>query len=207
MGVPAELLTFVKCCGIGAAIAAPVGPMCLLLIRRTLAAGAPCGLSTGLGIALGDGVYAVVAALGLTGIMHFMAAYDRPLHVAAGAFLVYLGWRAFFGPSSEARRDRVPVASLGAAFGSALLLTLTNPPTIVSFIAVFAVLAPPRLTALGSVAMVGGVFAGSLVWWVLVVSLVGAARLSLGPRARRWIDRLSGAVLGVLGAAEIRRAV
>jgi threonine/homoserine/homoserine lactone efflux protein len=205
--VPPEIVTFVKSCGIGAAIAASVGPMSLLLMRRTLAQGAVFGLATGMGIAAGDSVYALVAALGLSGIMRFMVAHERPLHVAAGVFLIYLGWRTFFARSSDTQREPARSASTAGAFGSALLLTLTNPPTIVSFMAVFALLAPAGSIAAASLAMAGGVFTGSLLWWVFVSVLVGAARHALGPRARRWIDRLSGAVLGVLGAAELRRAV
>jgi threonine/homoserine/homoserine lactone efflux protein len=202
-----EIVTFVRSCGIGAAIAAPVGPMSLLLMRRTLAQGIGFGLSTGAGIAAGDGFFALVAALGLTAVMRFAVAYERPLHFAAGAFLVYLGWRAFFGPVTDASREAAATGSAGAAFGSALLLTLTNPPTIVSFVAVFTALSPAGGGGRGSLAMVGGVFAGSLLWWLFVTLLVGAARHALGARTRRWIDRLSGAALGALGAAEIRRAV
>lgn len=204
--IPVEIVTFIKSCAIGAAIAAPVGPMSLLLMRRTLTQGVRFGLGTGAGIATGDGFFALVAALGLTGIMHFMAAHERPLHFAAGAVLVYLGWRTFFAPVLDARRDAAQTASVATAFGSALLLTLTNPPTIVAFVAVFTVLAPPGFSAFALV-MVGGVFTGSLLWWLFVVTLVGVARHALGPGARRWIDRLSGAVLGLLGAAELRRAV
>jgi threonine/homoserine/homoserine lactone efflux protein len=204
--VPLEVDTFTKSCGIGAAIAAPVGPMCVLLMRRTLSQGVGFGLATGVGIAAGDGVYALIAAFGLRGIMRFMGAYERPLHFAAGAVLVYLGWRAFFASADDARRDVPQTNRITGALGSALLLTLTNPPTIVSFMAVFTALAPAGLNAFDSLAMAGGVFAGSLLWWLLVTALAATARRSLGPRARRWIDRLSGAVLGVLGAAEIRRA-
>ena len=205
--VPVEIVTFIKSCGIGAAIAAPVGPMCLLLMRRTLAGGAGFGLATGAGIAVGDGLYALVAALGLTAVMHFMLAHQRPLHLTAGAFLIYLGWRAFFHPVADPRRDAAEARSVGTAFGSALLLTLTNPPTILSFVAVFTALGPPGFNGWGSLAMVGGVFAGSLLWWLFVTTLVLAARHAVGPHARRWIDRVAGVALGVLGAAELRRAI
>jgi threonine/homoserine/homoserine lactone efflux protein len=205
--IPGDIAAFVKSCAIGAAIAAPVGPMCVLLMRRTLAQGPGFGLATGAGIAAGDGAYALVAALGLGGLMRFMVAYERPLHLAAGAFLVYLGWRTFFGRISDPLREASRSTSLGAAFASALLLTLTNPPTIVSFMAVFAVLQPSGSIASSSAAMAGGVFTGSLLWWLLVTALVGAARHVLGPRTRQAIDRLSGALLGVLGAAELRRAM
>jgi threonine/homoserine/homoserine lactone efflux protein len=202
-----EIVEFVRGLGIGAAVAVPVGPMSLLCMRRTLGQGWSYGFGTGAGIAAADGLYALVAALGLASVMRFMVTHERPLHLAAGAFLVYLGWRTFFAPAAETQRDASTTGSVAAAFGSALLLTLTNPPTIVSFVAIFAALVPSGFDVPGAFAMVSGVFAGSLLWWFLVTVLVAAARHALGPRARRWIDRLSGAVLGVLGAAELRRAV
>ncbi len=91
--------------GFGLAVAAPVGPMSLLCMRRTLAQGWRQGLATGAGIAAGDGVYAGVAVLGLAGLSSFMLAHERPLHLAAGLFLLYLGLRTAF-----ARRPRRPAA-------------------------------------------------------------------------------------------------
>jgi len=202
-----EVVAFVRGLGIGAAVAAPVGPMSLLCMRRTLGQGWSYGFGTGAGIATADALYALVAALGLAGVMRFMVTHERPMHIAAGTFLVYLGWRTFFAPAEPAERSASTTGSVAAAFGSALLLTLTNPPTIVSFVAIFAALVPAGFDMPGAFAMVSGVFAGSLLWWFFVTAIVAGARHALGPRARRWIDRFSGAVLGVLGAAELRRAI
>src|ERR1700761_6563478 len=85
---------FVTAAGVGLAIAAPVGPMGMLCIRRTLTGGPRAGLAIGFGIATGDAAYGLIAALGLVGISQFMLAYDRPLHLLAGLFLLYLGVRA-----------------------------------------------------------------------------------------------------------------
>jgi threonine/homoserine/homoserine lactone efflux protein len=127
-----HLLTFLKAVGIGIAVAAPVGPMSLLCMRRTLTTRWRAEISTGLGIATGDGIYALVAALGLAGVARFMLAHDKPLHILAGLFLLYLGIRTFFARSEQPwPPDRV-AGSATAAYGSAVLLTLTNPPTIVS---------------------------------------------------------------------------
>ncbi len=201
---------FVRGLLIGVAVAAPVGPMSVLCMRRTLTAGPRAGLATGAGIALGDALYGAVAASGVAGIMHFMFAYERPLHLTAGAFLMYLSWRTFRAPATPVGHN-LPAASGAlpaiAAFSSALLLTLTNPPTIVSFVAIFAALAPAGFRASDAWAMVSGVLAGSLAWWLLVTMLVTVARHALGNRTRMWITRISGALLGVLGAAEIRRAL
>ncbi len=84
---------FFTAAGVGLAIAAPVGPMCMLCIRRTLTGGPRAGLAIGLGIATGDALYGLIAALGLVSISQFMLAYDRPLHLLAGLFLLYLGVR------------------------------------------------------------------------------------------------------------------
>lgn len=193
--------------GFGLAVAAPVGPMSLLCMRRTLAQGWRQGIATGAGIAAGDAVYAGVAVLGLAGLSSFMLAHDRPLHLAAGLFLIYLGLRTAFAKRTEAA---VAAPRLGTrrAFASALLLTLTNPPTIVMFAAIFAGLSPPQgFAPVSAAATVSGVLAGSLLWWCGVVTAVSAVRHALGQRARRWIDRIAGATLAVFGAAEIRRSM
>jgi threonine/homoserine/homoserine lactone efflux protein len=202
-----DLAVFAKGAGIGAAIAAPVGPMSLLCMRRTLAQGWRFGFSTGTGIACADFCYALVAALGLAGVMRFMAAYEQPLHFAAGAILMYLGWRTFFAAAPPARDDTPGAASVAAGFGSALALTLTNPPTIVSFVAAFAALAPVGFGPLDAALTAGGVLCGSLLWWLVLTALVAGARHAIGVRARRLIDRVSGAILGLLGAAELRRSI
>jgi threonine/homoserine/homoserine lactone efflux protein len=198
---------FMRGVAIGVAVAAPVGPMSLLCMRRTLAHGARSGIGTGAGIACGDALYALVAALGLAGVMHFMVAYERPLHAAAGRFLLYLGWRAFFTPPGADPPVACSAGSLRSAWVSAFVLTLTNPPTIVSFVAIFTALAPAGFDATGATAMAGGVLIGSLVWWVIITTLVAQARKSLSDRARRWIDRIAGLALGAFGGAELRRAV
>jgi threonine/homoserine/homoserine lactone efflux protein len=92
---------FIIAMGFGLAVAAPVGPMAILCMRRSLAEGWRPGLATGFGIAAGDGLYAAVAALGLTGISEFMLAYDRPLHLAAGLFLIYLGLKTLWRRPAE----------------------------------------------------------------------------------------------------------
>ncbi len=193
--------------GFGLAVAAPVGPMALLCMRRTLAQGWRSGLATGVGIAAGDGAYACVAVAGLAGLQIFMLAHERPLHLAAGLFLLYLGLRTMFARHDAAAAPPVLVGA-GRAFASALLLTLTNPPTIVMFAAIFASLAPAGGFAWdGAAATVGGVLAGSLLWWCGMVAGVSAVRHAIGHRARRWIDRLAGAALAALGVAEVRRAL
>jgi threonine/homoserine/homoserine lactone efflux protein len=200
---------FITSMGFGLAVAAPVGPMSILCMRRSLTLGWRPGLATGLGIAAGDGLYAAVAALGLTGISEFMLAYDRPLHLAAGLFLLYLGFKTLWRKQGES--ESAPVATTGStlgAFWGSLLLTLTNPPTIIMFAAIFAALAPKAgFDPVSAVATVGGVTIGSMLWWCFIAGGVSLFRHALGSRVRQWIDRLAGSFLMVFGVAEIRRSL
>ncbi len=198
---------FLKAVGIGMAVAAPVGPMSLLCMRRSLTRGWRWGFATGAGIAVGDGLYAAVAALGLAGVSAFVLAWEKQLHLAAGLFLIWLGLRTFFAKDEGRVAEERAVGSLGAAFLGSVALTLTNPPTIVMFAAVFTALAPTSgFDPMVALATVGGVFTGSLAWWIGVVAVVSALRHALGRRVRLWIDRVAGVTLAVLGADQIRRA-
>ncbi len=199
---------YLKAAGVGLAVAAPVGPMSLLCMRRTLTRGRGQGLATGAGIAVGDAIFAGVAALGLAGVSAFMLQHQKPLHLAAGLFLIWLGLKTFLKAPAEPESERSERAAWPMTFAGSVLLTLTNPPTIIMFAAIFATLAPTEgFDPLAGGLTVAGVFTGSMLWWVGLVSVVGAARHAIGARARRWIDRVSGAVLAVFGLAEIRRAV
>jgi threonine/homoserine/homoserine lactone efflux protein len=179
-------------------------------MRRSLTVGWRHGLATGFGIAAGDGIYAAVAALGLTGISAFMLAYDRPLHLAAGLFLLYLGLKTFWRKGNgDSEAAAIPsAASTARAFWGSLLLTLTNPPTIIMFAAIFAALAPKGgFEPISALVTVGGVTLGSLFWWCFIVSCVTAFRHALGRRVRLWIDWLAGSFLVFFGVAEIRRSL
>ncbi|MGH7706435.1 MAG: LysE family translocator [Vulcanimicrobiaceae bacterium] len=203
-----EFLIFVKALAIGVVVAAPVGPMSLLCMRRTLTQGWSVGIASGAGIATGDAVYATVAALGLVGVSQFLLAHDRVLHLAAGLALVYLGLRAALRRPAPPAAERA-IASLGPrrAFLSAWFLTLANPPTIVMFAAVFAALAPRSGFAVSTaLATVAGVFAGSLLWWLALTAGLTLARHAIGRRARDWIDRGSGIVLAAVGLETLRAA-
>ena len=205
----AELPLFLTSMGFGLAVAAPVGPMALLCMRRTLVRGWGHGLATGAGIAVSDGIYATIAALGLASVSSFALEHERSLHAAAGLFLLYLGLKTFI-PRKSAETSEEPARLTGswpAAFGSAVLLTLTNPPTIVMFAAIFAALAPKSgFDLLSAFMTVAGVFSGSMLWWCGVTAVVSGFRHAIGPRARRWIDRIAGAILTVFGLAELRKA-
>lgn len=204
-----DLSIFIKALGIGVAVAAPVGPMSVLLMRTTLARGWRNGLAIGGGIAVADGVFGMVAALGLAGISSFMLEHEKPLHVAAGLFLIYLGLRKLFSRGDgDAAVKAVSRASWTRDMATAWLLTMTNPPTIIMFAAVFTAIAPAGgLDAATALLTVAGVFLGSMLWWCFLVTIVGGVRHAIGHKARTWIERISGVVLAALGVNEVRRGL
>jgi threonine/homoserine/homoserine lactone efflux protein len=190
----------------------------MLCIRRTLTDGPRAGLAIGFGIAVGDAFYGLIAALGLVSVSQFMLAYDKPLHVVAGLFLLYLGIRTMLqqvpaDSSNTNDNGNGKLANIGhagalKAWASALLLTLTNPQTVIMFAALFTTLAP-RGPFSSSVALttVFGVFCGSIAWWCLLVTAVSIARHAIGHRLRVIIDRIAGLALAAFGVVEIKRAI
>jgi threonine/homoserine/homoserine lactone efflux protein len=192
---------------IGFSLAAPVGPIGLLCIRRSLAEGRLVGLVTGLGAATADASYGAIAAFGLTAISGFLLAQKMWLGLLGGAFLCFLGVRTFTAaPATAAATARS--SGLAPAYASTFVLTLTNPMTILSFIPVFAGLglglAPDFASA---AAVVAGVFLGSAVWWLLLSNGVALFRHRLGDAWMRTVNRLSGAMIFAFGLYALAGAI
>lgn len=146
---------------LGLSIAAAVGPMAILCIRRTLTQGQPDGLATGLGIATADGWYALVAALGLTVVSDVLVGHRTVLQIIGGLLLCYLGAHTMLS-SPALRAATAGARKLWGAYASAAALTLANPTTILSFVAVFAALGLGSVSSPGAGALlVFGVFLGS----------------------------------------------
>jgi threonine/homoserine/homoserine lactone efflux protein len=188
---------FLKGLAIGLAIAAPVGPIGLLCIRRSLSQGQLAGFVTGLGAAAADGVYGAIGAFGVTAISALLVDQQRWLALAGGLFLIWLGLAGMRrAPASEPASPSRNVRDLAGYFFSTFGLTLTNPATILSFAAVFAGLGLGGAgTASAALVMILGVFLGSAAWWLFLSSCVGWLRTRLGPALLVWINRLSGLIL------------
>ncbi len=196
------LLLFVEGVGIGLAIAAPVGPVGVLCISRTLRHGVWIGLASGLGAAVADGVYGAVAGFGVSWVAEFLIAYQDTLRVLGGAFLLFLGLRILVrGPAREAGQPAWSKPRPTLAFASCFLLTLTNPMTILAFVAVFAGFGLVEATTrIGSgVVLVLGVFLGSACWWLALSGVVALLRGRVTPRILVWVNRVSGAILTGFG--------
>lgn len=199
------MLLFVLVKGIlmGLAIAAPVGPIALLCIRRTLSSGRWVGLVSGLGAATADGFYGTVAAFGLSAISNVLVAQSLYLRLLGGLFLCYLGLKTFLEraiavPNALDTESLKANLTLAGAYTSTLALTLTNPATIFSFIAIFAGLGITQTQRLTSVTLVFGVSTGSMLWWLLLVSGVVYRRNRPTFEKLARLNRVSTKVFGVL---------
>jgi threonine/homoserine/homoserine lactone efflux protein len=194
---------------VGFSIAAPVGPIGVLCIRRTLAQGRAVGLVTGLGAATADATYGAVAAFGLTVVSSFLLAQRGWLQAIGGAFLLYLGARTWLAPPAMTAAS-AKGRGLGGAYASTFVLTLTNPTTILSFVAVFAGLglASAGGDARAAATLVAGVFLGSAAWWLILSTGVSLFRERLNLAGLRWVNRISGTIIagfGLLALASLLR--
>jgi len=189
---------------IGFSIAAPVGPIGVLCIRRTLAEGRFHGLVSGLGAASADAIYGCVAGFGITFVSGFLIKQQLWLRLVGGVFLCFLGVRIFLSTPSD---QAAPAKTMGlfSAFASTFFLTLSNPVTILSFAAIFVGL------GLGSTGgsyvpaaiLVFGVFVGSALWWLVLSGSVSLFRTSFTPAKLRWVNRISGIAIVGFGAGAL----
>lgn len=188
---------------IGLSIAAPVGPIGLLCIQRTLDHGMRVGLATGMGAAVADALYGAIGALGVTALIALLTE-TRPLLALGGAcFLMWLAWSTW--QSSATRQVAAVQGGIKGwqAFGGTFLLTMSNPATILSFIAVFSSLAAGVTATVSPVWMIAGVFIGSAAWWLLLVGMVGRLRERLKNAHLRWIRRGSALLLAAFAAYQL----
>ncbi|MBN1218065.1 MAG: LysE family transporter [Anaerolineae bacterium] len=186
---------------LGLAIAAPVGPIGILCVQRTLHRGQFHGFISGLGAATADAAYGFVAAFGLTFIANVLTDQMNLWQIVGGIFLGYLGIKTFSSTAS-ARSCPLSAKSLGKAYLSTFLLTLTNPMTIFSFAAIFAGLGLTETQRGygGAGLLVLGVFSGSGLWWLLLSSGIGLLKDRFNGRALRWVNRSAGIIIAGLGA-------
>ena len=191
--------------GVGVAVAAPVGPIGLLCIKRTLADGKAHGMASGLGAASADAVYGFMVAAGFaaTGVL---VHYAGPMELFGGLLIAILGAlsiRAFLRSAGEGAKpaDASGTRGLFPAFVTTFALTISNPMTILAFVALVAGIGASAATSPGAAyVLVLGVFVGSALWWLFLVTAASKASARITPDATRWLDLISGFVLLTWGA-------
>jgi len=194
------LALFVNSMIIGLSIAAPVGPIGVLCIRRTLAEGRFIGFVSGMGAATADATYGLIAALGLTAFTSLLVDSAGVLRLVGGLFMLYLGYRTLTSIPADKPKTEDESHRRGGWLGAYLsifALTITNPMTILAFIGIFAGLSGPNAarTPGAGVVMVLGIFAGSALWWGLLCGGVSLLRGRIMPTHMLWINRVSGLII------------
>lgn len=191
---------------IGLSVAAPIGPMSMLTMRRAIDRGLIAGLVSGLGIALADATYGAIAAFGLTSLSDLLIDHQRFIRIAGGIALLSIAWRILSHARIpvEARPETTAPQGLGRIVGTMYLLTMSNPATILSFAAIFGGLGLSLgSSTLDSALLVASVFAGSMLWWLLLCGLLSRVRHRLTPTWIARIDLAAGAIIFAMAAISI----
>ena len=187
----------------GLIIAAPVGPVNLLCIRRTLEKGWKSGMVLGLGAALADTLYGAIAGFSITLAIQLLIREEFWIRLVGGILLMVIGVVYYRMPSRslEAGPD---VSSVNSDFVSAFLLNVTNPTTVLSFLAVLATLGIGRQRPLWQTSLlVAGIFCGSMIWWTILVSAANRLRSRITDRTMRWMNHVAAMAIGGFGLANV----
>ncbi|MBP9762171.1 LysE family transporter [Patescibacteria group bacterium] len=199
---------FLKGLVIGFIVAAPVGPIGALCIRRTLQRGKKSGLMTGLGAALADSLYGCIAAFGVTTVSFFLTEHRFWFRLIGSLFLVYLGIRTF---RSTISLQKLPsrLEDLVGDVASSFVLMLANPIAILVFGAIFTEfgLDNLRLNEQSGVLMVIGIFLGSMVWWLTLCTIVERLQAHITPRTLRIVNIIAGSVIIAFAAGGFFRVI
>jgi threonine/homoserine/homoserine lactone efflux protein len=193
------LVDLLKGVAVGIVIALPVGPVGVLCVRRTLFEGPSFGFVSGLGAATADTIFGIIAGFGLTFVRDLLLGYQDWLGAAGGVFLIAVGIKALTMPG-DIEPEPVEDEALFAAYASTFALTITNPITILAFAGIFAKVGVSEEAGfLDTGALVGGVFFGSLCWWVGLSFGIAGLRRAAGVVRLVWLNRVSGAILTLSG--------
>lgn len=191
---------FLKGVGIGLAVAVPFGPISVLCLRQAVVRGRPAGLASGLGVALADGLYALLAAFGFLLLADFLTAYDSWLRLIAGLFIA---WIALSIARSAPPQDAQPLGRrrLIATTAALMALTLANPTTVFTFLALFSGTGIATETGTGpaAVLLTLGAFTGSMAWWVLLTEVAVRLRHKIDAQKLKWINLAAAAILLLFG--------
>lgn len=203
-----DTLILMKGIAVGMAVAAPLGPVGFLCIQRSLTTGYISGIVAGLGAATADAVYGGIAAFGLTAVATFLTSHQAWIRIAGGILLCLFGARMYFEKPAE-REYSDSVSGLVGTFSTTLVLTLTNPITLFALTGIFVVLEldVSMESFSDALVLVAGIFAGSMLWWILLSSGAHLFRSRISIPALGVINRILGIGLFAFGFAALWRGI
>lgn len=192
---------------LGFIIAVGVGPITLLVVRRTLAEGRVVGLASGFGVATADATYGGIAAFGLSAVSDILVDGRRAFAFVGGIVLLWLAWQALRAKPTTTATVETRRAGLAGAYLSILGLTLANPMTILAFGALFAGANVTGSNPAESTLMTLGVFAASTSWWIILTSVLAVLRTRFTTRWLRVANLVSGIMIGALAIGSLVTAI
>jgi len=197
---------FIKGIIIGLLVSAPLGPIGIMCIQRTLNRGYMAGFVSGLGAAAADTIFAVIASFGLTIIINFIEEKHIYFQILGGIFVLYTGYRIFnTNPVKQLRLQRLSKARLSQDFASVFLLTISNPMAILLFIAIMAALkvANGLLSLFELSILIAGVVGGAILWWFVLASIANRFRKRIRLKSIWWLNKITGSVVFLFGLVVI----
>ena len=198
-----DLVLPIRGLAVGLIIAAPVGPVNVLCIQRTLEKGWKSGVLSGLGAAIADTLYGAIAGFSISLVIQFLIREESWIRLVGGILLMGIGVVYYCKPPKPLEAVQVR-SSAHSDFVSTLLLTLTNPTTVLSFLAVLAMLGLGKQRLLWQTSfLVAGIFCGSMLWWTILASAANLLRGRITYGGMRWMNRVAGIAIGVFGLVNV----
>ncbi len=191
---------------IGLAASIPLGPIGILCIQRTLSKNQKSGFISGLGAATTDTLFAMIAFFSLSVVMSFIESNMTWIKIVGGICIIAVGANIFFSnPVVQIRRNRAGKSNPWQDYVSVILFTITNPAYILVFVALFAAfgISNDSLGEVSGMSMIVGIFAGCSLWWFALTTTVNLLRKKFRPRHLLWMNRISGALIMLLGGVAI----
>ena len=193
----------------GLIVTAPLGPLGILCIQRTINRGWISGLITGVAAAFADIMYAIIAGFGVSVIANFLDENQLTIRIVGGIIVAILGVRIYMSnPAKQFRRQKTQKRTYISDFVSGFLITITNPIVIVFFGAAFASLGLDEAESGKSVILtILGVFMGAVGWWIGLTVLVNIFRDKINLRKLWWINKITGVFVAIFGLVIIASAL
>lgn len=197
------LTLFLKGVAIGVAIAAPVGPVAVLCIRRTLLLGPASGFASGAGAVLADVIFGAIAAFGIAAVYDLLIYYEEELRLVGGVFMLVLG--AITARRPPPKSGGTVHGGLTSSFLTAFALMITNPITIFAFLGIFAGfgIVGQTMSIADSLTLLGGIAAGAALWWAGLTGVAAACRKRFGLESMSWLNKVSGGLLIFFGVVAL----
>jgi threonine/homoserine/homoserine lactone efflux protein len=197
---------FIKGIIIGLLVSAPLGPIGIMCIQRTLNRGYMSGFVSGLGAAAADIIFAVIAGFGLSIILNFIEEKHIYFQILGGIFVLYIGYRIFnTNPVKQLRLQRLNKTRLSQDFASIFLLTISNPMAVFLFIAIMAALkvANDLYSIFELSILIAGIAGGAILWWFVLASIANRFRKKIRLKNIWWLNKITGSVVFLFGLVVI----